>query len=167
VCGLAGVVRWSGRPSGEDVAAVLSMLDAQAHRGPDDWGLLLPRSLTHSGGLPARARARDHVRTYDDDAMGPAVILGARRLSIVDLSPRGHMPMGDERGRLWVTHNGDGPLRCLPQDRIAPAKPALGRHRGNRVPDDRLARIIRERAIRSPAALPARRARGPFANNAG
>ena len=100
MCGLAGVVRWSGRPSGEDVAAVLSMLDAQAHRGPDDWGLVLPRSLAHGGGLPVAARDPDHVRTYDDGAMGPAAILGARRLSIVDLSARGRMPMGDERGRL-------------------------------------------------------------------
>jgi len=107
VCGLAGVVRWSGRPRGEDVAAVLSMLDAQAHRGPDDWGLVVPRSLAQGGGLPVAARDPDHVRTYDDDGVRPGAVLGARRLSILDLTSRGRMPMGEVRGRLWVAHNGE------------------------------------------------------------
>ena len=107
MCGLAGVVRWSGRPSGEDVAAVLAMLDAQAHRGPDDWGLVVPRSLAQAGGLPVAARDPDHVRTYDDDGVRPGAVLGARRLSILDLTSRGRMPMGEARGRLWVAHNGE------------------------------------------------------------
>src|SRR4030095_16703050 len=29
------------------------------------------------------------------------------RLSIIDLSPRGHQPMGDSQGRLWLTYNGE------------------------------------------------------------
>lgn len=107
MCGLAGVVRLSGRPSGEDVGAVLSMLDAQAHRGPDDWGLVVPRSLAQGGGLPVAARDPDHVRTYDDDGVRPGAVLGARRLSILDLTSRGRMPMGEARGRLWLAHNGE------------------------------------------------------------
>jgi asparagine synthase (glutamine-hydrolysing) len=107
VCGLAGVLRWSGGASGEDVAAVLSMLDAQAHRGPDDWGLLVPRSLAGTGRLPVGARDPDHVRIYDDGRLRAAVVLGARRLSILDLTSRGRMPMGDERGLRWVAHNGE------------------------------------------------------------
>lgn len=107
MCGLAGVVRWSGRPTGEDVAAVLSMLDAQTHRGPDDWGLVFPRSLAQGGGLPVAARDPDHVRTYDDDGVRPGAVLGARHLSILDLTSRGRMPMGEMRGRLWVAHNGE------------------------------------------------------------
>jgi asparagine synthase (glutamine-hydrolysing) len=89
------------------VAAVLSMLDAQAHRGPDDWGLVLPRSLAHGGGLPVAARDPDHVRTYDDGGVRPGAVLGARRLSILDLTSRGRMPMGEGRGRIWVAHNGE------------------------------------------------------------
>lgn len=107
MCGLAGVVSLSGRPSGEDVGAVLSMLDAQAHRGPDDWGLVVPRSLAQGGGLPVAARDPDHVRTYDDDGVRPGAVLGARRLSILDLTSRGRMPMGEARGRLWLAHNGE------------------------------------------------------------
>ena len=33
MCGLAGVVRLSGRPSGEEVGAVLAMLDAKHANG--------------------------------------------------------------------------------------------------------------------------------------
>jgi len=100
-------VKWSGRPSGEDVAAVLAMLDAQVHRGPDDWGLLVPRSLAQSGGLPIAAQNSDHVQSYDDDGVRLGAVVGARRLSILDLTSRGRMPLGEPRGRLWVTHNGE------------------------------------------------------------
>jgi asparagine synthase (glutamine-hydrolysing) len=106
VCGIAGVLRLTGVPDADDVAAVLRMLDAQTHRGPDDWGLLLPAS-TGAGALPARARDARHARTYADDGRGPGAVLGARRLSILDLSPRGRMPMGTADGRLWIVDNGE------------------------------------------------------------
>ena len=35
------------------------------------------------------------------------VTFGHRRLSILDLSPLGHMPMHSEDGRLAVVHNGE------------------------------------------------------------
>ena len=35
------------------------------------------------------------------------VCLGSRRLSIIDLSPAGHMPMSDESGRWRITYNGE------------------------------------------------------------
>ena len=84
------------------------MLDAQEHRGPDDWGLLVPDSLAGSPDLArlADAPARAHVRTYAADGR-PGAVLGSRRLSILDLSPEGRMPMGDADGRLWVTHSGE------------------------------------------------------------
>jgi asparagine synthase (glutamine-hydrolysing) len=33
--------------------------------------------------------------------------LGHRRLSIIDLSERGHCPMSDEDGKIWITYNGE------------------------------------------------------------
>ena len=57
------------------------MLASIAHRGPDDSG----------------------VRELDDGA----VILGHRRLSIIDLSPSGHQPMGSGDGKAWITFNGE------------------------------------------------------------
>jgi asparagine synthase (glutamine-hydrolysing) len=54
---------------------------AMAHRGPDDMG------TWHQA----------------DDRVG----LGHRRLSIIDLSPAGHQPMGNEDGSIWLVYNGE------------------------------------------------------------
>lgn len=109
MCGIAGIFRPSGRSTAEDAAAVLRMMDAQIHRGPDDWGMLIPGSLATDVGLPSvlRAGSREHLRTYPDLGSGPAAILGTRRLSILDLSEQGRMPMGSSDSRLWITHNGE------------------------------------------------------------
>lgn len=80
MCGVAGLVCLdAGCDPVAHEARVLAMLEAQHHRGPDDGGI---------------ARA------------GP-VTLGARRLSIIDLSPAGHMPMSDPSGRWWIAYNGE------------------------------------------------------------
>jgi len=50
-----------------------------AHRGPDDDGIYL----------------------------GPGIGLGSRRLSILDLSERGHMPMMTPDGRYYIVYNGE------------------------------------------------------------
>ena len=55
------------------------MCDLQRHRGPDDRGMV---SLGH-------------------------VCLGSDRLSIIDLSEAGHMPMSDENGDWWIAYNGE------------------------------------------------------------
>ena len=60
------------------------MTDVQGHRGPDDCGLW-ERDLPN----------------------GIYIGLGSRRLSIVDLSADGHMPMANEDGSVWITYNGE------------------------------------------------------------
>jgi asparagine synthase (glutamine-hydrolysing) len=57
------------------------MRDTMAHRGPDDVGLWRSESLD--------------------------VVLGHRRLSIIDLSPAGRAPMANEDGTVQVTFNGE------------------------------------------------------------
>lgn len=105
MCGIAGLVKWRQRPDAADAAAVLAMLDAESHRGPDDWGLLIPRSLGDVAADPFGDR--EHVRAYDDDRGPLRAILGARRLSILDPSSRGRMPMADPSGRVFIVHNGE------------------------------------------------------------
>ena len=109
MCGIAGIFRLSGRPAAEDAAAVLRMMDAQIHRGPDDWGILAPGSLAADPGFRSlvESRGSDHLRLYPHIGPGPSAILGTRRLSILDLSQRGRMPMGSADGRLWIAHNGE------------------------------------------------------------
>lgn len=77
MCGVAGKLNLDGRPV--DPEQLTAMAQLLAHRGPDDQGV------------------------YVDGPLG----LAHRRLSILDLSPAGHQPMGSEDGRLWITFNGE------------------------------------------------------------
>ncbi len=79
MCGIAGLICLDPSCADDHRAAVARMCEVQRHRGPDDHGV---------------------------ETIGPAC-LGARRLSIIDLSPAGHMPMSDAEGRWWITYNGE------------------------------------------------------------
>lgn len=79
MCGIAGIVKLNGPVTLEDIAAVQWMMDAQAHRGPDDDEL------------------------YQDSR----VVLGHRRLAIIDLSEAGRQPMSNEDGTVRVSYNGE------------------------------------------------------------
>jgi asparagine synthase (glutamine-hydrolysing) len=109
MCGIAGLMRLDGRVTVEDVGAVLRMLDVQRHRGPDDWGLLLPDATARSRELGPLLGRLDpaHVMTYPVERSSPMAVLGVRRLAILDRSPRGRMPMGSASGRGWLAYNGE------------------------------------------------------------
>ncbi len=109
MCGIAGVFKFRDPVTVEDVSAVLRMLDAQIHRGPDDWGLLLPSTAAREAQIFALLKRLDpdHVSTYPALPSAPALVLGARRLSIIDRSPRGRMPMGTNDAREWIAFNGE------------------------------------------------------------
>lgn len=78
MCGITGLVNWG------DHETLARMTSIQSHRGPDDSGLW-------------------KARTPDGSYIG----LGCRRLSILDLSSSGHMPMTNENRSLWITYNGE------------------------------------------------------------
>src|SRR5579875_1398872 len=77
MCGIAGCVLAPGRAP--ERRRLEAMRDALAHRGPDDRGV---------------------------EVVG-GVGLVHTRLSIVDLSERGHQPMGHPAGRWWLAYNGE------------------------------------------------------------
>jgi asparagine synthase (glutamine-hydrolysing) len=80
MCGIAGVFRFDGQSPGVDqIAALAAMAAIQRHRGPDDNG---------------------------HGIFGPCA-LANQRLSILDLSSLGHMPMLSDDGRLALIHNGE------------------------------------------------------------
>ena len=62
-------------------APVDRMVAAMQHRGPDDHGVW--------------------------ERPGGGAVLGNCRLSIIDLSDAGHMPMSDPSGMVWITYNGE------------------------------------------------------------
>src|SRR5438034_6482971 len=76
MCGIAGIASLNGRPVDVDEARV--MCRALVHRGPDDEGIYL----------------------------GRGVVLGMRRLSIIDLAT-GDQPIRNEDGTVWVVFNGE------------------------------------------------------------
>ena len=76
MCGIAGIY-YKNRKSEELKEAVKIMIHYQSHRGPDDEGI------------------------YQSEF----VVLGHRRLSIIDLSKAGHQPMN--YNDLWITFNGE------------------------------------------------------------
>ncbi len=77
MCGIAGIV--GSRPVNRQ--AVQAMTNLMEHRGPDDGGLW----------------ASDDGR----------VVLGHRRLAIIDPTKAGHQPMQSADGNLVVTYNGE------------------------------------------------------------
>ncbi len=78
MCGISGIV-YRDPAYMPDQARILAMRDTLEHRGPDDAG----------------------------DYVAPGIGLGARRLAILDLSERGHMPMSTPDGRYWIVYNGE------------------------------------------------------------
>ena len=81
MCGIAGLVGTVGITVAE--SAVQAMLDSQAHRGPDDEGVIA---------IPVH---------------GGSAALGNRRLAIQDLSPLGHQPMLNPDTGDALVYNGE------------------------------------------------------------
>jgi asparagine synthase (glutamine-hydrolysing) len=78
MCGICGIV--SGDRSEEELrSSVVRMSGLLQHRGPDDEGVLAETPIG----------------------------LGSRRLSILDLSENGHMPMLSDDDRYAIVHNGE------------------------------------------------------------
>ncbi|MBX4200626.1 asparagine synthase (glutamine-hydrolyzing) [Candidatus Parcubacteria bacterium] len=77
MCGITGIYQNSKDPINKELLE--SMAKALEHRGPDDGGI------------------------YIDAGVG----LGNRRLSILDLSLRGHQPMLNSAGSVCITYNGE------------------------------------------------------------
>lgn len=108
MCGIMGIIAPAGSNPG-DAARALQKI---RHRGPDDEGMLLgnaggARAITVRSGEtdPALTADLPHWTDYDGEAW--QVILGHRRLSILDLTTAGHQPMSWAEGRYWVTYNGE------------------------------------------------------------
>lgn len=78
MCGICGIIRHDINQEVEK-ALLIHMRDSMTYRGPDDAGI------------------------YLDGNVG----LGSRRLSIIDLSAAGHMPMSSPDGRYWIVYNGE------------------------------------------------------------
>ena len=80
MCGFTGFLDLSASPQ-FDEGIIQRMMNAISHRGPNDQG------------------------AWTDPSCG--IVLGHRRLSILDLSPAGHQPMSSSSGRFVIAFNGE------------------------------------------------------------
>jgi asparagine synthase (glutamine-hydrolysing) len=78
MCGIAGIVSLSSAAAPPSREALMRMVGALAHRGPDERGL------------------------YRDERAG----LAHARLSIIDISS-GQQPLADTSGKTWIVFNGE------------------------------------------------------------
>ena len=99
MCGISGIVAVGGRASVEEVDRMTSIV---SHRGPDDHGY-----LGYSGATQKSYAAKEAAHLRAGPERGYDVLLGHRRLSILDLSESGRCPMSYRGERLWITYNGE------------------------------------------------------------
>lgn len=78
MCGITGIFD-IGKGKKISKKTLLGMINSMAHRGPDDSGTIILKNIC----------------------------LGHRRLSIIDLSKKGHQPMSDSKKQIWIVYNGE------------------------------------------------------------
>lgn len=113
MCGFTVIIKLSG--SGKLASSIKVMTDSLKHRGPDDEGFVLFEDSCivpyagqdtikiHEDSAPDYFPKRDIESAYDSLS---TFAFGHRRLSIIDLSSRGHQPM-NYMGRYWIVYNGE------------------------------------------------------------
>jgi asparagine synthase (glutamine-hydrolysing) len=99
MCGIAGYINIDMKPV-QDTSTVLSMLQVQKHRGPDDSGIRAFSIL--SGDSIELNNQRPCIINGHYEG-----ILGFNRLSILDLSLNGHQPMISPDGKVILALNGE------------------------------------------------------------
>ncbi|MGH2496286.1 MAG: asparagine synthetase B family protein, partial [Ktedonobacteraceae bacterium] len=92
MCGIVGILKDFNAcvPAG----TLASMTTEISYRGPDDEGTML--FYNHD----------ERWEPGNGEQTNWQVALGSRRLSILDLSPAGHMPMSYQ-SKFWITYNGE------------------------------------------------------------
>jgi asparagine synthase (glutamine-hydrolysing) len=108
MCGIFGIVNRTNL--GVDLSVARRAVELLRHRGPDDEGYLLidsraARAVACQG--PDTAEGLSLPDLADQDGAHYDLVFGHRRLSIIDVSIRGHQPMASRDGRLWLVFNGE------------------------------------------------------------
>lgn len=116
MCGISGIINQPKVP-GYSSKDLKMMTDAIRHRGPDDAGYLLWNATsnvillgdddTPKDVYESEAPYKPTAKICDETPISFDVALGHRRLSIIDLSTMGHLPMCYSNSRYWITFNGE------------------------------------------------------------
>ena len=108
MCGIAGIIELNGGLV--NVVQFSTILTSMKHRGQDDEGSVL---IDTSTGLFEERGGPDTPKEIAlEDLCLPSrieadLVLGNRRLSIIDLSINGHQPQSNEKKTVWIVFNGE------------------------------------------------------------
>jgi asparagine synthase (glutamine-hydrolysing) len=100
MCGICGIYDPS-RPL-HLARLIQAMNDRQRHRGPDDAGAVLFDTNRREA-----VEVHGSRESWTDLPRGCDLAFGHRRLSIIELSEKGHQPMANDDGTKWITYNGE------------------------------------------------------------
>ena len=104
MCGITGIFSGNQNVKSE---WIIGMNNALRHRGPDDEGFLAIKTKTkevyHLAGPDSKVN-NSRIEALDKDVN---LLLGHRRLAILDLSALGHQPMSNKDETIWIIHNGE------------------------------------------------------------
>jgi asparagine synthase (glutamine-hydrolysing) len=104
VCGIAGIYSFKEKT---EKSWILNMTNALKHRGLDDEGYLAVSSknkeVYHLIGTDSKVQGIK----IEDFSKPVNLLLGHRRLSILDTSPLGHQPMSNSQKTIWIVYNGE------------------------------------------------------------
>jgi asparagine synthase (glutamine-hydrolysing) len=111
MCGISGIFS----KSCIDVHSLHQMNSIISHRGPDDEGFTLFNDATvemlGSSDTCDSLWSSNYKYSPKRDINTASIVakggFGHRRLSILDLSPKGHQPMCSNCERYWITYNGE------------------------------------------------------------
>lgn len=104
MCGIAGLFSKSSEVRPEMVRL---MTNAIRHRGPDDEGLLAIDTVKNVEYPLVSKESKIVGHSFETFGNSSDLVLGHRRLSIIDVSPFGHQPMVDSCGKYWIVFNGE------------------------------------------------------------
>ncbi|MCB9173619.1 MAG: asparagine synthase (glutamine-hydrolyzing) [Flavobacteriales bacterium] len=113
MCGISGII--SFQPNNKLVKSISSVNDEIKHRGPDDEGYVFFEHNTPTPvfgkDTPNNVKQSNLLYTPKTGIEGfnsnANVVLGHRRLSILDLTEHAHQPLCNEDGNYWIAFNGE------------------------------------------------------------
>lgn len=104
MCGICGYYSFKKEISSKNI---LEMNNAIRHRGPDDEGFWVSDGFNSESfsGNDSTQKIKETFSVLNENSS--KIALGFRRLSILDLSEKGHQPMLSDDGKITITFNGE------------------------------------------------------------
>lgn len=108
MCGISGIFSFNSSPI--ELETLTNMNKKIRHRGPDDEGFFIRSKDSSQPELFSGDDSTQEIKAkfpHIKQSSPSDLAMGFRRLSILDLSERGHQPMQDESGRYTIVFNGE------------------------------------------------------------